>query len=61
MKRRLFLKSAMAASGVATAISAGLLTPSMVFASTEAFKAKSTNTLMSEAVLFNCSARIEKM
>jgi sulfur-oxidizing protein SoxY len=32
MKRRLFLKSAMAGSAVATAVGAGLLTPSMVFA-----------------------------
>ncbi|HIM54977.1 MAG TPA: thiosulfate oxidation carrier protein SoxY, partial [Gammaproteobacteria bacterium] len=31
MKRRLFLKSAMAGSAVATAVGAGLLTPSMVF------------------------------
>ncbi len=38
MKRRLFLKSAMAGSAVATAVGAGLLTPSMVFAKTEAFK-----------------------
>lgn len=41
MKRRLFLKSAMAVSGVATAIGAGLLTPSAVFAATKDFKAKS--------------------
>ncbi len=41
MKRRLFLKSAMAGSAVATAVGAGLLTPSMVFANTAAFKAKS--------------------
>ncbi len=41
MKRRLFLKSAMATSAVATAVGAGLLTPSMVFASSAAFKAKS--------------------
>ena len=41
MKRRLFLKSAMAGSAVATAVGAGLLTPSMVFANAAAFKAKS--------------------
>jgi sulfur-oxidizing protein SoxY len=41
MQRRLFLKSAMAGSAVATAVGAGLLTPSMVFASTADFKAKS--------------------
>jgi sulfur-oxidizing protein SoxY len=41
MKRRLFLKSAMAGSAVATAVGAGLLTPSMVFASSAEFKAKS--------------------
>ncbi|HIE78003.1 MAG TPA: thiosulfate oxidation carrier protein SoxY [Candidatus Thioglobus sp.] len=41
MKRRLFLKSAMATSAVATAVGAGLLTPSMVFASSAKFKALS--------------------
>ena len=41
MKRRLFLKSAMAGSAVATAVGAGLLTPSVVFANSAAFKAKS--------------------
>ena len=41
MKRRLFLKSAMATSAVATAVGAGLLTPSMVFANSAGFKAKS--------------------
>jgi len=41
MKRRLFLKSAMAGSAVATAVGAGLLTPSMVFANSAGFKAKS--------------------
>lgn len=41
MKRRLFLKSAMAGSAVATAVGAGLLTPSMVFAGSTGFKAKS--------------------
>lgn len=41
MKRRLFLKSAMVGSAVATAVGAGLLTPSMVFANTAGFKAKS--------------------
>ncbi len=38
MKRRLFLKSAMAGSAVATAVGAGLLTPSVVFAASEKFK-----------------------
>jgi len=38
MERRLFLKSAMATSGVATAVGAGLLTPSAVFAETVKFK-----------------------
>ncbi|SFV86309.1 Sulfur oxidation protein SoxY [hydrothermal vent metagenome] len=37
MKRRLFLKSAMAGSAVATAVGAGLLTPSAVFASSAKF------------------------
>lgn len=41
MKRRLFLKSAMAGSAVATAVGAGLLTPSMVFANTADFQRKS--------------------
>lgn len=41
MKRRLFLKSAMAGSAVATAVGAGLLTPSAVFAATADFKAVS--------------------
>jgi len=41
MQRRLFLKSAIAGSAVATAVGAGLLTPSMVFANTADFKAKS--------------------
>ncbi|BBB23476.1 sulfur oxidation protein SoxY [Isorropodon fossajaponicum endosymbiont JTNG4] len=41
MKRRLFLKSAMTGSAVATAVGAGLLTPSMVFANSASFKAKS--------------------
>ncbi|SMN16124.1 Sulfur oxidation protein SoxY [uncultured Candidatus Thioglobus sp.] len=41
MKRRLFLKSAMAGSAVVTAVGAGLLTPSAVFAATADFKAKS--------------------
>ncbi len=41
MKRRLFLKSAMASSAVATVAAAGLLTPSMVFANSAGFKAKS--------------------
>lgn len=41
MERRLFLKKAMAGSAVATAVGAGLLTPSMAFANTADFKAKS--------------------
>lgn len=41
MKRRLFLKSAIASSAVATAVGAGLLTPSMAFANSAGFKAKS--------------------
>ncbi len=41
MKRRLFLRSAMAGSAVATAIGAGLLTPSMVFANSSSFKTRS--------------------
>lgn len=41
MERRLFLKKAIAGSAVATAVSAGLLTPTAVFANTAAFKAKS--------------------
>jgi len=42
MKRRLFLKQAMAGSAVATAIGAGLLAPSAVFANSAGFKAKSS-------------------
>jgi sulfur-oxidizing protein SoxY len=41
MERRLFLKKAIAGSAVATAVSAGLLTPTAVFANTAGFKAKS--------------------
>ncbi len=41
MKRRLFLKSVMAGSAVATAVGAGLLIPSMVFANSANFKVKS--------------------
>jgi len=41
MKRRLFLKSSMASSAVVTAVGAGLLTPNMVFAASDAFKATS--------------------
>lgn len=41
MKRRLFLKSAMAGSAVATAVGAGLLAPRAVFADSSAFKAVS--------------------
>ena len=43
MKRRLFLKKAMAGSVVATAVGAGLLTPTLSFANTAAFKAKSVS------------------
>ena len=49
MKRRLFLKSAMAGSAVATAVGAGLLTPSMVFANTADFKAVSDATAAASA------------
>ena len=49
MRRRLFLKSAMAGSAVATAVGAGLLTPSMVFANSAAFKAKSDSAAASAA------------
>ncbi|MEL0270556.1 MAG: thiosulfate oxidation carrier protein SoxY [Gammaproteobacteria bacterium] len=42
MKRRLFLKSAMAGSAVATAIGAGLLAPRAVMANSDAFKAISS-------------------
>lgn len=42
MQRRLFLKSAIAASTAATAVAAGLLTPRMVFANSSGFKAKSS-------------------
>ena len=45
MKRRLFLKSAIATSAVATAVGAGLLTPSAVFATTKEFEAKSSAAL----------------
>ena len=38
MNRRLFLKSALATSATISAIAAGLLTPSMAFSSTPAFK-----------------------
>ncbi len=44
MERRLFLKSAMVASSVATAIGAGLLTPSAVFAQKAKFKTLSDTT-----------------
>ncbi len=44
MKRRLFLKSAMAGSAVATAVGAGLLAPKMVFANVKDFKVKSAST-----------------
>ncbi|SMN12173.1 Sulfur oxidation protein SoxY [uncultured Candidatus Thioglobus sp.] len=45
MKRRLFLKSAMAGSAVATAVGAGLLAPSAVFAASAKFKATSNATV----------------
>ncbi|AYQ56202.1 Sulfur oxidation protein SoxY [Bathymodiolus thermophilus thioautotrophic gill symbiont] len=48
MKRRLFLKSAMAGSAVVTAVGAGLLTPSAVFAASAKFKGLS-NTAVSGA------------
>lgn len=48
MKRRLFLKSAIAGSAVATAVGAGLLTPSTVFAASAKFKGLS-NTAVSNA------------
>ncbi|CAC9633553.1 thiosulfate oxidation carrier protein SoxY [bacterium endosymbiont of Bathymodiolus sp. 5 South] len=48
MERRLFLKSAMAGSAVATAVGAGLLTPSTVFAASAKFKGLS-NTAVSNA------------
>ena len=41
MKRRLFLKGSLAATSVATAVGAGLLTPATVFANTDKFKNKS--------------------
>jgi len=41
MERRLFLKKAIAGSAVATAVGAGLLTPTAVFADTQAFRDKS--------------------
>jgi sulfur-oxidizing protein SoxY len=49
MKRRLFLKSAMAGSAVATAVGAGLLVPSMVFAASAKFKGLSNATVASAA------------
>ena len=49
MKRRLFLKSAIASSAVATAVGAGLLTPSVVFAASAKFKGLS-NTAVSNSV-----------
>jgi len=47
MKRRLFLKSALGASGVLTAVSAGLLSPTAVFASSAQFKTLSAFKLVS--------------
>ncbi|ABL02528.1 thiosulfate-binding protein SoxY [Candidatus Ruthia magnifica str. Cm (Calyptogena magnifica)] len=41
MKRRLFLKNAMSGSVFATVVGSGLLTPSVVFANSTSFKAKS--------------------
>ncbi|QKQ23637.1 thiosulfate oxidation carrier protein SoxY [Candidatus Ruthia endofausta] len=49
MKKRLFLKSAMAGSAVATAVGAGLLTPSMAFANSISFKVKSDTATASVA------------
>ena len=49
MKRRLFLKKAMAGSAVATAVGAGLLTPTLSFANTSAFKAKSETVVATKA------------
>ncbi|MBA5249893.1 Sulfur oxidation protein SoxY [hydrothermal vent metagenome] len=49
MKRRLFLKSAMAGSAVATAVGAGLLMPSTVFAASAEFKAKSDTVVANAA------------
>lgn len=43
MNRRLFLKCSLAATSVATAVSAGLLTPSIVFANTAKFKNQSND------------------
>jgi sulfur-oxidizing protein SoxY len=43
MKRRLFLKGSIAATSIATAIGAGMLTPTMVFASTSKFKDQSNH------------------
>ncbi|WP_190600196.1 thiosulfate oxidation carrier protein SoxY [Candidatus Vesicomyidisocius sp. SY067_SCS001] len=60
MKRRLFLKSAIAGPAVATAVSAGLLTPSMVFANSASFKDKSdiasTSVVSSKKGLFKFKA-----
>lgn len=49
MKRRLFLKSAMAGSAVVTAVGAGLLTPSTVFAASAKFKGLSSTAVSSAA------------
>ncbi len=49
MKRRLFLKSAMAGSAVATAVGAGLLTPSAVFASSAKFSGLSSTAVANAA------------
>jgi len=43
MKRRLFLKGSLAAASAATAVGAGLLTPSAVFANTTKFKNQSND------------------
>ena len=45
MKRRLFLKGALGASGVMAAVSAGLLTPTAVFANSAQFKGLSVDKL----------------
>ncbi|SMN02067.1 Sulfur oxidation protein SoxY [uncultured Candidatus Thioglobus sp.] len=49
MKRRLFLKSAIAGSAVATAVGAGLLTPSTVFAASAKFKGLSGKAVTNSA------------
>lgn len=46
MERRLFLKSAMAGSAVATAVGAGLLIPSTIFAASANFKGLSNDAVL---------------